>query len=440
MFFPLLILAGLLLINAIFAMSEIAVVSARRVRLEPLAAKGDRGAKLALKLIDHPTRFLSTVQVGITVVAVLAGVFGEKTIASQLELELARIPLIAPAASVIAIVVVVGTITFFSVVIGELVPKRIGLAYPETIARTTAGPMMVLSKIATPLVVTLSASCEAILALLRIKSVADTSVSEDDVRAMIRRGGSEGIFHESEQRILDRVLRLDDLKVRALMVSRSDIVWLDAAAPAATVRLTVATSPYSHFPVCDGSFDNLLGFVHIKDLVKHGLIAGDEMNLRELARPALFVPENTAALKFLDVLKAKRQHLAVVVDEYGAMQGLITLNDVMDTVLGTFPAVMQGADSALTGGEAALTVREDGSVLVDGWLPLDELARAMNIDPHDFAIDEMAGTVAGLVLRILGRVPKTGDRAHYQGVELEVVDMDRARIDKVLARRVASRA
>jgi putative hemolysin len=425
-----LILLSLLMINALFAMSEIAVVSSRRVRLEQLAARGDHGAKMALKLSSNPTRFLSTVQIGITVTAILAGAFGEKALVGDVEESLKQIDWLKPAAGVVSVIVVMGGITFLSLLLGELVPKRIGMAFPEVIARATAGLMLVISRIASPLVTLLTFSTNLILATLRIRPPTEEEhVSEDEVRAMIFKGKQAGVFHEAEQRLLERVLRLDDLKARALMVPRTDVTWLDVNATADMMQLTVATSPFSHFPVCDGELDTVIGFVHVKDLVKHGLVSGGQINLRELAHPVLYVPENTLALKLLDVFRTKRMHIAMVVDEYGAIQGLITLNDIVDVVLGTLPG--QGDD-----GESMLTVRDDGSILVDGRLPLDELARALGIDPHDFAVDGGIGTVAGLVLVQLGHVPKSGEKAVFRNVELEVVDMDRARVDKVIARRM----
>ena len=431
-----LILASLLLINALFAMSEISIVSSRRVRLEQLAAKGDKGAKAALHLSDNPTRFLSTVQAGITVTAILAGAFGEKALVGDVEEQLREIPWIAPAAGVVSLIAVMSVITFLSLLVGELVPKRIGMAFPETIARSTAGLMIVISRLASPLVTFLTFSTNVVLAVLRIKTPATEQVSEDDVRALIRQGKREGVFHETEQRLLDRVLRLDDLKARALMVPRHEVVWLDVASDAEMIRLTVATSPFSHFPVCDGELDTVLGFVHVKDLVKHGLVSGGAISLRELCRPMLYVPENTAALKLLDVFRAKRAHLAMVVDEYGGIQGLVTLNDIVDVVLGSLPSHGMGGEDS----EAMVTVRADGSVLVDGSLPIDELARVTGNDPHDFASDRGVVTVAGLVLTLLGHVPKTGEKVTHRNVELEVMDMDRARVDKVLAKRIDTTA
>ena len=431
-----LILASLLLINALFAMSEISIVSSRRVRLEQLAAKGDKGAKAALHLSDNPTRFLSTVQAGITVTAILAGAFGEKALVGDVEEQLREIPWIAPAAGVVSLIAVMSVITFLSLLVGELVPKRIGMAFPETIARSTAGLMIVISRLASPLVTFLTFSTNVVLAVLRIKTPATEQVSEDDVRALIRQGKREGVFHETEQRLLDRVLRLDDLKARALMVPRHEVVWLDVASDAEMIRLTVATSPFSHFPVCDGELDTVLGFVHVKDLVKHGLVSGGAISLRELCRPMLYVPENTAALKLLDVFRAKRAHLAMVVDEYGGIQGLVTLNERVDVVLGSLPSHGMGGEDS----EAMVTVRADGSVLVDGSLPIDELARVTGNDPHDFASDRGVVTVAGLVLTLLGHVPKTGEKVTHRNVELEVMDMDRARVDKVLAKRIDTTA
>lgn len=431
------ILLVLLLINAAFAMSEIAIVSSKRVRLEQLASKGDRGAASALKLANNPTRFLSTAQIGITVTAILAGAFGEKALVGELEEELKKIEWLGRAAPIVSLVFVVGSITFFSLLVGELVPKRIGMAFPVPIARATAGAMLVISRIAAPLVAVLSWSTAVILATLRIKpgDGHNEEVSEDDVRAMINKGADSGVFHASEQRLLERVLRLDDLRIRALMVPRSEIIWLDCSAGPEMLRLAVATSPFSHFPVCDGELDNVIGFIHVKELVKHGMISGGQINLRELAHGVLYVPENTAVLKLLDVFRDKRAHIAMVVDEYGVLVGLITLNDIVDVVLGSLPR--RGDDD-----EPMITVRDDGSVLVDGQLPLDELARALGIDPHDFEQDAgmaaraSAATVAGLILLLLGHVPKTGEKTVYRTIELEVVDMDRSRIDKVLARRV----
>lgn len=425
----LLILIALLLLNGAFAMSEIALISARKTRLKQAVAKGESGAASALALAGEPSQYLSTVQIGITLIGILCGAFGERSIASKLAVSLNAWPVLAPWSNALSLLLVVLLITYLSLIIGELVPKRLAMINPEGIAKIVAAPMQFLSRLTSPLVFVLSGSTDFVLRVLRARSQVHSDVSEEDVRGMIAEGAKTGVFQPEEQELVERVFRVGDLRVASIMVPRSDIVWLNEGDTAQRVRITVGTSPYSHFPVCRGNMDQLLGVVHVKDLVKYGLIAGAEMNVSELAQEPLFVPETTPVLNLLDLFEQNRTHIAFIVDEYGATQGLVTLSDVTGAILGE---IKRRGDE-----EPPDAVRRpDGSWLVDGSLPLYELAEIIGLaDARDDEQPEV-NTVAGIVLALLGHIPRAGETVDWRGWQFEVMDMDRQRVDKVLASRL----
>lgn len=422
----LLILFILLLLNGVFAMSELAMMTSRQSRLQQEAARGNRGAAAALSLAREPTRFLSTVQVAITLIGILSGAFGEAALSGKVQEFVARIPGLEAYSATIALVLVVLTITYFSLVIGELVPKRLAIAYPEAIATLIARPLNVLSLIAALPVKILTFSTEALLKLLRIKPREGDDVSEDDVKSLVARAASTGIFDPLEHKLFQRIFRVGDLTASSLMVPRADIIWIDENEPIDAVRVLVGTSPHSHFPLCRGSLDHLVGVVHIKDLIAYGLLAGADFKVTAVAKKPLFIPENMPALKLLDQFQRTQVHVAFLVDEYGGTQGLITLNDVVSAVVGDIARKTEEP-------QPAAQRRHDGSWLLDGSLPLHEMVVTLNLSPESEAELPDVNTVAGLVLSQLGHIPVPTEKCTWHGFSLEVVDMDGTRIDKVLA-------
>lgn len=415
----------LLLVNGVFAMSEIAVVSARKARLQQRAEGGNAGARRALELAENPNRFLATVQVGITMVGILAGAFGGATIAEPFAEHLRGYPALAPYAEGLALGVVVLAITYLSLIVGELVPKRIGLNHPEGIAAAVAGPMHLLSRASAPLVALLTVSTDAVLRVLRIRRADEPPVTEAEIAMLLEQGTQAGVFEEAEQDIVERVFWLGDQRVASLMTPRRSAVWLDVDDPPAASRATMARHRFSRFLVCEGSLDRVLGMVEVKDLWAHALAGEPTDDLRGLLRTPLFVPESTRALRLLELFRESGTHLAVVVDEYGGVEGLVTLNDVLEEIVG---------DLARAGGPAhpGVVRRDDGSLLVDGALLMDELRETAGLAERRTEDREEFRTVAGFVLTRLGRIPAPGDRFEAEGFLVEVVDMDGHRVDKVL--------
>jgi len=415
----------LLIANSIFAMSELAIVSSRKARLQRMAEAGDTRARSALDLANAPDRFLSTIQIGITLVGILAGAFGGATIAEQLGAQISTVSMLAPYGEAIGLVIVVLAITYFSLIIGELVPKRLALSHPERIATLVAGPMRKLSRAASPLVSLLSVSTSAVLSLLRMKPSTEPPVTEEELKVLIKQGTQAGVFVEAEQEMIDRVFKLADRSIEALMTPRRDIVWLDINAESERVRLRIVDSHYSRFPVCRGNLDNLLGVVKSKDLLSR-CVSSEPLDLQTALKQPLFVPESTSAMQVLEMFKAARTHLAIVVDEHGAVEGLVTTNDILEAIVGDI-APMQ------TRTEREAVRREDGSWLLDGALPVDEFKEIFSVDRLPGEDRGVYYTLAGFILFQLGRVPREGDYLEWQGLRLEVVDMDDKRIDKVLA-------
>jgi putative hemolysin len=424
-----LVLIFLLLLNGVFAMSELAMMTSRASRLQQEAARGSRSALRALTLRRDPTRFLSTVQVGITLVGIFAGAYGEKALSGRLAEVLARWEPVAEFAPEIALGIVVLVITYFSLVLGELVPKRLALAHPEAIATAIARPLDFLSRIAAWPVKVLTSSTELILRGLGVKQRTDDDVSEEDVQAIVARAATTGVFTAQEHTILQRVLRVGDLTVRDLMVPRTEVVWVPEGTTIEELKVLVGTSPFSHFPVCKESMDELTGVVHIKDLISYGLLAGEDFPVVKVARKPIYVPESMPALRVLDLFKNTKSHIAFVVDEHGGTLGLVTLNDVTAALVG---------DIARRGQESSPGAkrRSDGSWLIDGRLPLHEVFALLHVpaDAEETAPD--VSTAAGLVLALMGRIPSKGDSTDWHGWRLEVVDMDGARVDQILAARL----
>jgi putative hemolysin len=426
-----LIVLLLLVANGVFAMSEIAVVSARKSRLQQRAEDGDAAAGRALHLAEHPERFLATVQVGITLVATLAGAFGGAAIAEPLAAYLARFPRIAEYAQPIALGLVVLAITYASLIIGELVPKQIGLNHPERIAAAVAGPMDMLSRVARPLVWLLTGSTRLVLRLLRIRKSDELPVTEAEIAVLLEQGTQAGVFEEEEQELVERVFWLGDQRVVSLMTPRHRIVWLDVGASSAEHRSAMVEHRYSRYLVCEGGLDDVLGMVEVKDLWAAELSGQRVDDLRALLKQPLFIPESTRALRVLEQFRETGTHLALVVNEYGGTQGIVTLNDVLEEFAG---------EMARGGVPPAPPVvrRDDGSLLIDASFAMEEFREILDLEDRRHEPREYR-TLGGFVFTTLGHVPHPGEYFESNGYRIEVVDMDGNRVDKVLVAPLPSR-
>jgi putative hemolysin len=418
-----LILILLILINGLFSLSEMAVVSARKVRLQQRAEEGNKAARTALNLAAQPTRFLSTVQIGITLIGILSGAFGGATIAETLEASFAQSPSLQPYSQALAVGMVVTVITYFSLVIGELVPKRLALNNAERIATFVAPIMQFVSAIARPFVSLLSVSTELVVRLLGIKPASEPTITEEEVKILIEQGRESGVFEDVEQEIVERVFRLSDRTVNSLMTHRSEMVWLDVEDPMEVNIQKILSSGHSNFVVCRGDFDHVVGILHARDLLKE-YAAGRPIAIpTDLPMPP-FVPEGVNALEVVARLRHDKSPVALIVDEYGTIDGMVTLTDVLEAIVGDIPALDDE-------GEPAAMQREDGSWLLDGMMPLDELQMLLDLDDLPEDSDDY-DTVGGLFMARLGRVPSTGDRFEWHDLRFEVIDMDGHRVDKVL--------
>jgi putative hemolysin len=427
-----LVILLLIIVNGVFVMAEMAVVSSRKTRLQQLANEGGRGAQMALDLAAHPDRFLATVQIGITLIAILTGAFGERTLTERLSTSLQRLPQIAGYSESIAFAIVVALITYVSLVVGELVPKRLALHNPEQIASAMSGLLNFLSRLGAPVVALIGGSTRVVMATLRLHPPEGPPVTEEEIKVMMEKGAEAGVFEEAEHDIVKSIFKLGDRVVSALMKPRRDVVWLDIEEPFSENQKKLASSLYSRFPVGQGSLDNVLGIVQTKDLLTRCL-AGSKIDLKENLRPPLFVPEGLPALRLLEMFKKSRTHMALVVDEYGGVEGLVTLNDILEDLVGEVASVDMPE-------EQQVYQRPDGSWLIDGKLQIDELKEVLKISQLP---DEESGsyqTLGGLVMLQVGRVPVSGDAFETEGYKFEVVDMDGKRVDKVLVSRTAKAA
>ena len=422
-FAEIVIILLLILINGLLSMSEIAVVSARKARLQRRAEEGDAGAKAALGLAEAPGKFLSTVQIGITLVGILVGAFGGATIASHMADWIAGIDLLAPYSETLSVLIVVALITYLTLVLGELAPKRIGLSFAEPIASRIALPMRRLSRLAAPVVRLLTRSTDAVLRIAHVPATDEPEVSDDEVRLLIQEGASLGVFEPIEKEIVDQLFRLSDRTVASVLTPRTEMVCIDINQHADAIRSTVIESGFSRYPVIDATPENVLGLLQVKDLTAHYL-TDRQVDIEHVMQPALFVPESTAALDMLERFRETKTKMALVIDEFGGLMGLLTVNDIVEEIVGDLPSHQEAADSEIV-------QREDGSWLLDGRLPLDEFEALFGIDASDVAVGRYQ-TVGGLTMALLGRVPVTGDFADYAGHRIEVVDMDGRRVDKVL--------
>lgn len=424
---PVLILLVLLLGNGLFAMAEIAIVSARKVRLQQRAAAGDKRAQQALALMEAPEQFLSTVQIGITLVGIVAGAFSSASFAEPLARVLARIPWLSAVSQSLAYALIILVTTYLSLVLGELVPKQLALHNPEAIARTLAPPMLSLSRATAPLAHFLTASAELLVRLLGSRPSAEPPITEEELKALVEEGTEAGVFALSEQDMISNVFRLGDRRVDALMTPRMDIVWLDVNAPLAELQHKIITSAYSRFPVCDGDLDHVLGIARAKDMLAQ-VWRGEALDLRQPLQQPLFVPETLPAARLLELFKTSSVHIALVLDEYGGTQGLLTLKDVLEALVGDIPP---GTGYV----EPSFIPRADGSWLVDGMTPMDEVVTRLKLPPIPEQEQRIYQTLAGFVMRQLDHVPHSGESFIWQGWRFEVVDMDGLRVDKVLVSR-----
>jgi putative hemolysin len=399
-----------------------AVVSARKVMLQQRAQEGDKAARTALDLAGQPTRFLSTVQIGITLIGILTGAFGGATVAETLAAYFSQFPALEPYSEALGVGIVVTVITYFSLVFGELVPKRLALSSAERIAALVAPIMQFLSTISGPLVNFLSASTELVVRLLGIKPNSEPTVTEEEVKILIEQGRETGVFEDVEQEIVERVFRLSDRSVNSVMTHRSELVWLDVEDPLDENIEKILTPGQTNFVVCRGDIDHLIGVLSAKDLLREYADTGSISIPESLPMPP-FLPEGVNALEVVARLRHDKSPVALIVDEYGTIDGMVTLTDVLEAIVGDIPALDEN-------GEPAATKREDGSWLLDGMMPVDELQMLLDLDelPED---SEGYDTVGGLFMAQLGRIPSAGDKFEWHGLRFEVVEMDGYRVDKV---------
>ena len=423
MIFQVFVLISLILINGAFSMTEIAVVSSRRVRLAKAADDGNVGAATALRLQLNPENFLSTVQIGITLVGVLSGAIGGALLSDEAAAVVARVPILEPYAPTIGFGIIIVIITYFSLVIGELVPKSIALNYPETIASFFSRPLNFISRLTAPVVWLLSSSTSLVLKLLRLTRGSDVAITEEEIRAHIAHGTELGILEETEQELIESVIRLDDQRITAVMTSRVKIDRLDLDDSETENRRKLIETKFSRLPICRNGLDNVLGVVKSRDLLSH-VLAGGGFDLEKVARDPVFVPETMTALELLELFKESGSSMALVIDEFGSVVGLVTLNDILEEIVGDLPA-----SGVFT---PSIIVRDDGSVLLDGQLSVVDFLEALDL--KDLPADDRDSyhTLAGFILSRLERVPKEGDNFEWENRRFEVVDMDGRRVDKVL--------
>ncbi len=414
------ILVFLIVLNGLFVMSEIALVSARKIRLEHMAEKGDENAKTALELAQNPEVFLSTAQIGITLIAILTGVYSGERFGVRLRPYIEKIEFLQPYAATISITLVVIIVTLLSIIFGELIPKRIGLLQAERIAKLSAKPMKFLSRVTHPIVWVLTTVANLTFRIFRVNTLKDVSVTEDEIKAIISEGTEQGALEEAEQEIIERVFHLGDRNITSLMTYRNDIIWFDLNDNEERIREKIVLEPHSVYPICDGQIDNLKGVVSIKDLY----LANDLTLFKHIMKPALFVPENVSAYQVLEKFKESKIHCCYIVDEYGSLLGMITLNDILEAIVGDIP------EQHISDYE--ILEREDGSYLVDAQIPFyDFLARFEQREWRNEGEQEF-NTLAGFILHQLEHIPVTGEKLEWRGFKFEIIDMDAQRIDKVL--------
>jgi putative hemolysin len=412
------IIGILIILNAILAMSEAALVASRKTKLQQYANEGDKSSATALRLMSDPNIFLSTIQIGITLIGVLSGAVGGATISERLTQEFSKISAIQPYSEALALGIVVMVITILSLWLGELVPKRMALHNPEQIARGVAGPMLFISKVFSPIIKILSLATDFVLKLFGVKASTEPPITEEEFQVLLDQGTQAGVFEESEQDMVEGVFSLGDRRVYSLMTPRTEIVWLDIDETIDEIRTKIAESEFSRFPVRQDTLDVILGIVKTRDLLVPSL-GGETIRLKDLLKPAFFIPETMFASKALEIFKEKGTDILLVIDEFGGLQGLLTITDILEEIVGEMELE-----------EPQATQRQDGSWLLDGMLEVDEFKEIFNLNalPHE---DEYE-TLSGFVMVSLGRVPQTADQFEWHGYKFEVIDMDGRRVDKVL--------
>lgn len=416
----------LLLLNGVLAMAETALLSARKARLQNAINKGSKRAETALRLTENPNQFLSVIQIGITSIDLLTGALSGATLGVWIDSQLSRYPALEPYSAIIGLVIGILPVTYLSLVLGELVPKRLALRNPEGVSSTVAGPMLLFSKIFSPIVRFLSFSTEFVLRVLGVKASDEPPVTEEEIQLLIDQGTQAGVFEAAEHDMVEGVFSLGDQRVYSLMTPRTDIVWLDIEDSVEEIRSKIAESEFSRFPVRQGTLDVILGIVKARDLLVPSL-AGDQIKLKDLLRPAFYIPETMFAARALEIFKEKGTEMLLIIDEFGGLQGLLTITDVLEEIVGQIEME-----------EPQATQRQDGSWLLDGMLEVDEFKEIFNLQilPHE---DEYE-TLSGFVMVSLGRVPQATDHFEWQGLRFEVIDMDGHRVDKVLVTTLPQRS
>ncbi len=424
-----LIILLLILLNGVFALSEIAIVSVRKQRIAQLAEAGNRRAITVLELLKNPENFLSAVQIGITLVGIVSGAYGGVTLTDDFRPVIEKAEMLRPYAQEIAYFGVVALITYLSIVIGELIPKTIGIKYGEPLALAIAGPIRMFSRLARPVVWLLTKSTTLVLSVFGIKQDAEEKITEDDLRYFIKTAGKQGLFDKDESEIHDKVLEFGDLRVKSLMTHRLKVEWVDITDPIESIEKQLFPSHHSHFPVCEESYDHVLGFLHIKDFLSRKHEPG--FQLHSILREPVFVPENNHAIDVLRQFKKRRCYYGIVVDEYGAFEGVVTLHDLLEALVGDLP----DQESEASG----FTRREDGSLLVSGDVLVSELNYYLQADiiPEN---DPFYSTLAGFILHRLEHLPEVGEKFDYLDLQIEILDMDGTKIDKVLVNKIAAKS
>lgn len=428
-YIEILIILILITLNGIFALSEIAIITSRKIKLQKLSKSGDKNADIAIELAESPNQFLSTIQIGITLIGILAGAFGGATIAQSISNNIRTVSSLQPYSEILGFLIVVLIITYLSLVIGELVPKRIALNNPERIALKIAKPMKYLSIITSPLVVLLSLSMELVLKILQIKEPDEEKVSEEEIKLLIEEGTQTGEFEKTEEDIIKRVFMLDDRRVSSLMTPKTGIIWLDVTEPVDNINSKIIESKRAMFPVAENSLDNFLGVIQLKDLF--GVEVEDGNTLKRYLKKPIIVPESSDLLDILKLFKESKDHvhMAIVVDEYGSIEGLITLNDILEAIVGEIPAIDEPD-------EPKAVQRSDGSWLSDGAISIDEFKKILGVKKLSDEELSVYQTLGGFIMNYLGRIPDTGESFQLDDVYYEVVDMDGHHIDKVLVLKV----
>ena len=423
-----LLILVLTILNGVFSMSEIALVSSRRSKLETDAKNGDRRAQAALDLANSPNRFLSTVQIGITLIGILLGIFSGDTLTTDVQNWVVQVDFLRPYAHSVAVVLVLLLLTYLSLVLGELVPKRIGLSNPEGIAKTMAAPMEILSRITAPFIALLTFSSDSLIRLLRIRP-SENAVTEEEIKSLIQEGTSGGAIEEIEQEIVQNVFQLGDRKITSLMTNRQEIIFLDMEDEPAENRAKILDYRHSVYPLCNGGVDDVVGLIYTKDFLGKDLDS-ELQRLSDAKRDALFVPENNRAYQVLERFRERKQYVGIIVDEYGGVLGMVTLNDILDALIGEIDDDPES--------DYDIRPRADGTYLIDAQLPFEDFLSYFDITLSAQTRRDLTGfdTLGGFALYILKDIPQTGETFVWQTYRFEIVDMDKSRIDKILVHKL----